>query len=92
VAKLKRSSKFNAIPYYPGRSLDDYHPNNLFSRLNLIATYVMSGNEETAHAEAVEVLRQSPNFSVERLLMNFPYKDPKIVEGLRECWIKAGLK
>jgi adenylate cyclase len=73
------------------RVLDD-DPNYLFSRLNLIATYVMSGEEETAHAEAMQVLEQSPDFSVERLLMNFPYKDPKIIDSLRECWLKAGLK
>jgi hypothetical protein len=52
----------------------------------------MSGEEEPARAEAVEVLKQSPDFSVERLLMNFPYKDPRIIESLRECWLKAGLK
>ena len=70
----------------------DRNPDYLNSRLNLIATYVMSGKEETAHAEAKRVLKQSPDFSVERLLMNFPYKDPKIIDSLRECWIKAGLK
>jgi len=73
------------------RVLDD-NPNYLFSRLNLIATYVMSGEEEAAHTEAMEVLKQSPDFSVERLLMNFPYKDPKIIDSLRQCWLKAGLK
>ena len=70
----------------------DNDPNYLFSRLNLIATYVMSGEEKTAHAEAKRVLKQSPDFSVERLLMNFPYKDPKIIDSLRQCWLKAGLK
>ena len=70
----------------------DNNPNYLFSRLNLIATYVMSGEEEKAHVEAMQVLEQSPDFSVERLLMNFPYKDPKIIDSLRQCWLKAGLK
>jgi adenylate cyclase len=70
----------------------DNNPNYLFSRINLIATYVMLGEEEAARAEAMEVLKQSPDFSVERLLMNFPYKDPKVIDSLRECWLKAGLK
>jgi adenylate cyclase len=70
----------------------DNDPNYLFSRINLIATYVMSGEEETAHAEAMQVLEQCPDFSVERLLMDFPYKDQKIIDSLRECWLKAGLK
>jgi adenylate cyclase len=78
IAMLKRVLGGN--PYY------------LNSRLNLIATYVMSGKEEAAHAEAMEVLRQSPDFSVERFLKNFPYKDQKILDGLKECLLKAGLK
>jgi adenylate cyclase len=70
----------------------DRNPDYLSSRFNLIATYVMSGNEEAARAEAEEVLRQSPDFSVARFLMNFPYKDQKILDGLKECLLKAGLK
>jgi adenylate cyclase len=67
-------------------------PDYLNSRLNLIAAYVMSGKEDAARNEAVQVLRQSPDFSLERFLKNFPYKDQKILEGLRDCWLKAGLK
>jgi tetratricopeptide (TPR) repeat protein len=74
------------------RRILDRNPDRLNSRLNLIATYVMSGKEEAARAEAVEVLRQSPNFSVARFLKNFPYKDQKILDGLKECLLKAGLK
>ena len=70
----------------------DRNPDFLNSRLNLIATYIMSGKEEAAHEEAVEVLGQCPDFSVERFLMNFPYKDSKIIDSLRKCWLKAGLK
>jgi adenylate cyclase len=70
----------------------DRNPDYLNSRLNLIATYVMSGKEEAARAEAVEVLRQSPDFSVERFLKDFPYKDQKILVSLKECLLKAGLK
>jgi adenylate cyclase len=67
-------------------------PDYLNSRLNLIHTYVMSGEEEAARIEAVEVLKQSPDFSVARFLKQFPYKDQKILDDLKECWIKAGLK
>jgi tetratricopeptide (TPR) repeat protein len=38
----------------------DSDSDNLFTRLNLTATYVMSGEEEAAHTEAMEVLKQSP--------------------------------
>ena len=74
------------------RSVLDRNPDYLNSRLNLIATYVMSGKEEAARAEASQVLRQSPDFSVERFLRDFPYKDHKVIDGLRECLLKAGLR
>jgi adenylate cyclase len=70
----------------------DRNPDYLNSRLNLIATYIMSGKEGAARVEAVEVLKRSPDFSVERFLMDFPYKDQKILDALKECWLKAGLK
>ncbi len=69
----------------------DRNPDYLSSRINLIATYVMSGREKAAHAEATEVLRQIPNFSVERILKDFPYKDQRILVGLKACWLMAGL-
>ena len=68
----------------------DGNPNYPDSRLNLITTYVMSGKEEAARAEAMELLRQSPDFSVERILEDFPYKDQKIRVGLKECWLRRG--
>ena len=74
------------------RSVLDRNPDYLNSRLNLIATYVMSGKEEAARAEAAHVLRRSPDFSVERFLRDFPYKDHKVIDGLKECLLKAGLK
>jgi adenylate cyclase len=74
------------------RRVLDKNPDYLNSRLNLIATYVMSGKEEAARAEAVEVLRRNPDFSVERFLRDFPYKDQRIILGLKECLLKVGLK
>jgi hypothetical protein len=67
-------------------------PDYLNSLLNLIATYVRSGEGKAGRNEAVEVLKQSPDFSVARFLKHFPYKDQKILDDLKECWIKAGLK
>ena len=70
----------------------DGNPRYLNSRLNLITTYVMAGREDAARAEAAEVFRQKPDFSVERFLKDFPYKDHKVLDGLKECLLKAGLK
>jgi len=66
-------------------------PDYLNSRLNLIVTYMMSGEEEAARKEAVEVLKQRPDFSIERFLKHFPYKDQKIIDGFRVDLRKAGL-
>ena len=74
------------------RRILDRNPDRLNSRLNLIATYVVSEKEEAARAEATEVLRQSPDFSVEQFLKDVPYKDQWILDGLKECLTRAGLK
>ena len=66
-------------------------PAYLNSRLNLIVTYMMSGEEEAARKEAGEVLKQRPDFSIERFLKHFPYKDQKIIDGFRVDLRKAGL-
>jgi len=66
-------------------------PDYLDSRLNLIATYVMSGDEEAASIEAAEFLKQSPDFSIARFLKHFPYKDQKNLDDLSESFHIAGL-
>jgi adenylate cyclase len=66
-------------------------PDYLNSRLNLIVTYMMSGEKKAARKEAVEVLKQRPDFSIERFLKHFPYKDQKIIDGFRVDLRKAGL-
>ena len=66
--------------------------NNIMAHVGLAATYSMMGLEKEARAEAAEVLRINPKFSVEYLAKILAYKDQsqndKIVDALR----KAGLK
>jgi len=66
-------------------------PDYLDSRLNLIAAYAMSGDEEAACIEAAEVLKQSPDFSIARFLKHFPYKDQKNLDDLSKSFRIAGL-
>ena len=66
-------------------------PTYLNSRLNLIITYIMSGKVELARKEAIQVLKLSPDFSIGRFLVRFPYKDKKILDGISNCLRKAGL-
>jgi adenylate cyclase len=67
-------------------------PDNITSHIGLAATYSMMGREKDARAEAAEVLRVNPKFSLDSLAEMLPYKDQsqtdKIVNALR----KAGLK
>ena len=67
-------------------------PNSIHVHLGLAAVYSLMGHEKKAQAEAAEVLRMNPKFSVDSWAKNLPYKDQsesdKVVNALR----KAGLK
>jgi adenylate cyclase len=65
------------------------------SRVNLAVCYIELGREEEARAEAAEVLRLNPSFSVKDAWRkeNQPFKDPTpILERLYAAARKAGLK
>jgi TolB-like protein/Tfp pilus assembly protein PilF len=67
-------------------------PDSLLAHLTLTATYSLAGRDEEARAEASEVLRIQPKFSLERLAKTVPYKNKadrdRVIDALR----KAGLK
>jgi adenylate cyclase len=67
-------------------------PDNFFAHVYLAVTYSMMGREQEARAEAAEVLRLNPKFSVDNYARALAYKDQarndRIIEALR----KAGLK
>ncbi|MGD9076573.1 MAG: tetratricopeptide repeat protein, partial [Desulfobacteraceae bacterium] len=67
-------------------------PNNLFAHLVLAATYSMLGQEDRARAEASEVLRIEPRFSMERLAKARPHIDPDNTARFADALRKAGLK
>jgi TolB-like protein/Tfp pilus assembly protein PilF len=60
-------------------------PDDLLARLMMTAVYSWSGRDEEARAEAAEVLRIDPDFSLERFAKK---AGPDLVRALR----KAGLK
>jgi adenylate cyclase len=66
------------------------------ARVNLAVCYIELGREEEARAEAAEVLRRNPSFSVEAAWRkeNQPFKDDptSILERLYAAARKAGLK
>jgi adenylate cyclase len=67
-------------------------PDNITAHYGLAATYIMMGREKEARAEAGEVLRIDPKFSLDYYAKLLRFKDQsqndKIVNALR----KAGLK
>ena len=60
-------------------------PDNLMARIMMTVVYSWSGRDEEARAEAAEVLRINPNFSLEKWEKR---ANPRMVSALR----KAGLK
>jgi tetratricopeptide (TPR) repeat protein len=67
-------------------------PNNIFAHLGLTATYSITGLEKEARAEAEEVLRINPNFSVDSLARSLPFKEQSMIDSYIGALRKAGLK
>jgi adenylate cyclase len=67
-------------------------PNNLFPHLRLAAVYSLLGREDEAHAQAAEVLRINPKFSLENFAQTIPFKDQSDTDHLINALRKAGLK
>jgi adenylate cyclase len=67
-------------------------PDNISAHLGLVATYSMMGREKEARAEAAEVLRINPKFSLDYKEKTLPYKDQSITDRYAAALRKAGLK
>ena len=66
-------------------------PNLQWPHLWLASAYAQSGQVEEARAEAAEVLRINPGFTIESWKRLAVYKDPKDVEHRLDGARKAGL-
>ena len=66
-------------------------PDNIFAHLGLAATYSMMGREQEARAEAAEVLRINPKFSVDSYAKRLPIKDQSVADNFVNALRKAGL-
>jgi adenylate cyclase len=67
-------------------------PDNIFAHLGLAATYIMMGREQEARAEAAEVLRLNPKFSVDSYAKRLTFKDQSVTDKFIDALRKAGLK
>ena len=62
------------------------------AHVRLAATYSMMGLEKEAHAEASEVIRINPKFSLENYAKTLAYKDQSETDKYVNALRKAGLK
>jgi adenylate cyclase len=69
-----------------------HNRNLLESHLILTISYSELGREEEARAEAAEVLRLSPTYSLDVVRQTSPYKDPADLERTLAALRKAGLR
>jgi len=69
-----------------------HYPNILGAHLTLAAVYSELDREAEARAEAAEVLRINPQFSLEVHKQRVPIKDPAVLERHLAALHKAGLK
>jgi adenylate cyclase len=67
-------------------------PNDLFAHLMMTVVYSLSGREEGARAEAAEVLRVQPKFSLEKFEKKLTYKSKEDRVRFLSALRKAGLK
>ena len=67
-----------------------HNPKDIFARIRLAATYSLLGQEEDASAEAAEILRQNPKFSIESIT-KWPIKNKADSDLLMNALLNAGL-
>jgi adenylate cyclase len=68
------------------------NPNDIFAHLSLASAYVASDREQEARAEAKEVLRIHPKFSLAQYAKTLALKDQSVVNEIVARLRKAGLK
>ncbi len=76
----------------PVKQFLTHYPNILGAHLTLAAVYSELGREAEARAEAAEVLRINPQFSLEVHRQREPIKDPAVLECHLAALRQAGLK
>jgi adenylate cyclase len=67
-------------------------PRSLYGHIGLTVSYSLSGREEEARAQAAEILKVDPSFSLEYPEKIFPHKDHGETERVADALRKAGLK
>lgn len=67
-------------------------PNDFYAHTALAAVYCETGRQDKARAEANEVLRIDPNFSLVTIARSYPFKNQDVLKRFVDSLRKAGLK
>jgi adenylate cyclase len=88
---LRNAGRFEeAVPAY--KKGIQRAPDNIIAHIGLGATYSLMGREKEARAEAQEILRINPMFSLDHLYKTSAWKDLSEVDKVVNALRKAGLK
>ena len=68
--------------------ISDFMPAHAY----LAAIHSEAGREEEVHREGAEIIRLSPQLSLDALRQRLPYRDPAVLERVLTAACKAGLK
>ena len=68
------------------------NPDDLWAQIGLTANYSLEGREKEARAQAAEVLRIDPKFSLDHYAKTLPHKNQADIELTIDALRKAGLK
>jgi adenylate cyclase len=74
------------------KALQLYGADHLLAHIGLAITYALMDREKEAHAEAAEIMKIDPKFSLESYARRLPYRDQKVIDNVVSAIRKAGLK
>ena len=88
---LRMTGRFNEALWAFKKALQ-VSPDNIMAHTALAATYSMMGRKNEARAEAEEVLRLNPKFSLDYFAKISVYKEQSVIDNIIDALRKAGLK
>jgi adenylate cyclase len=91
AAALKNTGRFDEAVAAYKKSIQRA-PDNIFAHIGMAVTCIMMGHEEEARAEAAEVLKINPNFSVDSWAESLVFRDQSDTDRIVNALRKTGLK
>jgi len=83
--------KYEEATYWAEKAVQQ-NPKNALSRVVLCSIYSLAGRMDKASAQAKEIMRLNPKFSVERIARTDPQKNQAVKKRYIDALRKAGLE